>query len=337
MPGKGDDGRGGHQHGRVRRQHDDLGAGEGARPQLAVGIGHFGFHHQGAVVLGDRRADAGHPPGVLARIAFDRQINALAHLDAGRVALGHGEPQPQGVHLHQHGDGSAHGHIVAGVRQPFADRAVEGRGEHRVGQLLLGEAELGAALAEDGLAGAGLFDSLLIAAVGHTEGRFGGVQVGTGNELLVEEPLHALESELGLLQGRRGLAHTGRLLGRNDGVGPFRRQAQADAGLHHGGLGLGHPQLEIGGHQPGDRLTAPHRRADVDEDLVEAAGHLEAQRRLLIGGQGPGDVDRARQPADLGFHDPHLASLAARGFRGLLRRGRGIAAAAGHQGRPSRG
>ena len=210
--GEGDDGGGGHEHGRVGGLDDDLGAGEGAGAQAAVGVGHFGLHHQRAVVLADGRADPGHPARVLQGIAFDGQLHLLPDLDAGRLALGHGQTQPQGMDPHQHGDGLARGHVVAGARQAVADGAVEGSGQGRVGELLAGDRELAPALREQALARAGRLDGFLEAAFGHAESGIGGVEVRAGDELLVEEPGHAVAGELSLLESRRRLLDEGGLV-----------------------------------------------------------------------------------------------------------------------------
>ncbi len=85
--------------------------------------------------------------------------------------------------------------------------------------------------------------------------------------------------------------------------------------------GLAQPQIEIGGHQTRDDLTAANGGAEIDEHLLEPAGDFEAEDDLFLGRQRAGD---RHGPVEQGrFHahdlDRHRVSRAVVGPR----RGRG--------------
>ena len=75
--------------------------------------------------------------------------------------------------------------------------------------------------------------------------------------------------------------------------------------------------------ETGQGLAPSHPAAQVDQDLADAAGNLEAQHDLILGGQGARGNHQPRQlPFGRGLH-PHGPLSARRGPRLLLRRRRG--------------
>ena len=82
-----------------------------------------------------------------------------------------------GCDAHQDGHRRAGRQVVAGVDQPLADGAVEGRRERRSRRAAAGDGELAPALREERLAGAGGLDRLLVAPLGDAEVGVGGVEV----------------------------------------------------------------------------------------------------------------------------------------------------------------
>ena len=109
-----------------------------------------------------------------------------------------------------------------------------------------------------------------------------------------------------------------------------RRQAQARPRLLQRGAGLIHAQVEVGRHQPGERLTLGDAAAEVDEQLVQPAGHFHAEGDLLFGGQRARHRDGADERFLGGRDDPHLTR------RSPGRRGRLSAAEPAHRRAESR-
>ncbi len=83
-------------------------------------------------------------------------------------------------------------------------------------------------------------------------------------------------------------------------------QTQSGARLLECRLRLLAAQLEIRRRQAGDDLTAPDRGAEIDEEILDAAGDLEAEHHLFLGGEGAADGDGVDDRHALGARDRHL-------------------------------
>jgi hypothetical protein len=201
--------------------------------------------------------------------------------------------------------------------------AVDGGGQRRVGKLLTGQLQLGASLGEHGLAIPNLLDGVLITGLGNLQGGHGGIDLGAGHQLLLPELGHPLARQTGLDEDRPGLGDQRRLFDVHTLVRALRRQADPDSRLPEGRVGLLDPETEVGRVQTGQSLAPSHPAAQVDQDLADAAGNLEAQHDLILGGQGArGNHQPRHLPFGRGLH-PHGPLSARRGPRLLLRRRRG--------------
>jgi hypothetical protein len=278
------------------------------------------FQHERAAGFVDRRADAGDAPFVHAGIAFDVDAHRLVHAHQGRVALGHGEAQPQRVHAHDGGDRRAHREVLADRRLALANHAVEWGSEHRVFELLARHVQLAATLEQHGLPIAHVLQRILITAVGDLERRFCIVEVGARRDLTRDEGLDALLVEQRLIEHRPRLPDAGRLFRIDVIVGGIGGQAEPGPRLLQRRFGLVHVQREIGGHELGDRLALADAAAKVDMQQAEPARDFHADCDLLFGGQRAGDRDRPCQPILHGRDHTHRPGLAiAAGARALCR------------------
>ena len=254
-PREDDDGRDRHEHRRLVGGHDDLGPGEGPGPEPPLRVGDLGFHRQRAALLLDRRRQPRHPPAIGGGVSLHPHPDLLAHPDPGGRALGHGQDQPERMDPHQRGHRGPRGQVFAHRGPPLSDHALDRSAEHRVGEGLAGQLQLGSSLGQDRLPRANLLQRVLIPCLGHLFGGHGGIQLGAGHELLLGQAGHALAVQPGLVQDGAGLAHERRLLGVHPIIGPPRRQPQANASLVERGLGLLQTKLEVGGIEPGHDLT----------------------------------------------------------------------------------
>ena len=100
--------------------------------------------------------------------------------------------------------------VLADGGLAFADGAVDGRNDDGIGELLARDLELGAALHQNGLAIAHLFDGVLVAAVRDGELGDGGVKLGAGDELAIPKLHHPVVAETRFLQHGRRLADQSR-------------------------------------------------------------------------------------------------------------------------------
>jgi hypothetical protein len=133
-----DGGRGHRDHADVAHHHD-VGLGERPRAQHGPLVGHLRLDEQRAALLADGRRDAGDAAPVLAGHALDRHGHELALAHAARIALGHGQPEPERVEFDDGGDRRPRGQVLADRRPALADRPVDGRRDDRVGELLAGQ------------------------------------------------------------------------------------------------------------------------------------------------------------------------------------------------------
>jgi hypothetical protein len=86
----------------------------------------------------------------------------------------------------------------------------------------------------------------------------------------------------------------------------------ASAGLGVARLGLAELQLEVGVVESGDRLALADPLADVDEDLANLAGHLEAECGLRAGARAAGEfpfLHRGGGRDRVDQHGPHEGLL----------------------------
>ncbi len=210
----------------------------------------------------------------------------------------------------------------------LADRAVEGRDEHRVGELLAREVELRAALGEHALAVARLVARLLVAPLGDLVGGLGGVEVGLRQQPLLVQLLGAGARGRRLGEHRLRLLDDGRRLEirRAALVGP---QAETRPGLVERRGRLADAELEVGRSQPRQHLAALHDAAEVDRQGDEPAGDLGAQHHLVLRRQRAGDGHHVGQRRALrGRHRDDARRLAG---LALLSARLGLAAAAAEQ------
>ena len=227
--------------------------------------------------------------------------------------------------------GGARGQVFAHRGPPLPNHAVDRSGEHRVGQGLARQLQLGPPLGQDRLPGADFLQRILIPCLGHLLGGHGGIELGAGHELLLGQAVHALAVQPRLVQDGAGLAHERGLLGVHPIVGPPRRQPQANAGLVKRGFGLLQAKLEIRGVEPGHDLTAAHGTAEVHRQFAQAAGHLQAENDLVIRGQRARHRHRPWHARLERGNDADLSGLGRRVLAGGGGR-RGVLAAAGKQG-----
>src|SRR6267378_3043353 len=94
---------GGHANDGLRAVGDDLRAGERARLQHRVLVRHLRLDQQRAVLLLHDRAQAHDAAVVDGGVALDGEAHRVARAHAGRLALGHGQAQPQRMRAHQRG------------------------------------------------------------------------------------------------------------------------------------------------------------------------------------------------------------------------------------------
>ena len=170
-----------------------------------------------------------------------------------------------------------------------------------------------AALREQGLAGAGRLDRVLVAPLGHAERGVGGVEVRAGMSCSSNSLTMRSRVSWACLRVAAACLTPAVCPGSTASLVPPGGRPSWVARLLEGGFGLADPELEVGRRQPRDHLAAAHGRADVHLHPLEPAGDLEAELGLLVGGQRAGDLDRPRQRSLLGRGEAHLA----RGTGGL--------------------
>ena len=182
--------------------------------------------------------------------------------------------------------------ILSGHRHAFADHAVDRRSQDGVVQLLAGERELGAPLRQHRLAVAHFLERVLMARLR----RFPASRSAVSSSAFAEMPrVTKVAMRSRWLRASSSVACAERtsagLLGVDVVVLALDREAQPGARLLQGRFRLLAPQLEIGGRKTGDDLTAADRRAEIDEQLLDAAGDLQAEHHLFFGGQRAADGD----------------------------------------------
>ena len=157
MPAKRDDGGGGHQHGRLGRLGHDLGPAKAPGRSRPSGFGTSASTMQRAVVLADRRADPRHASGVGRR---DRPRPSAAPPGRSRTPAasrsGTARRRRSGWTRTSTTTGCAGGHVVAdadaGARWIMPSN---GAVSARVGELLAGDLQLGASAGRAGPGGRG--------------------------------------------------------------------------------------------------------------------------------------------------------------------------------------
>ena len=252
------------------------------------------------VALVDRRADARDPSLVDLLVALDRDPDHLVEPNRLRLALRHRQ-RAGAADACGRSSRPASRRRDTGRRSTWRSRTMPSSGEveRGVAQRLLGQLQLGAALLEHRLAVAHLLERILITAVRHLQRRVGRVEVGARANALLDEGLGAILASASLRRappapaGRRPSSR-----GRRRRRSPSRREPEAGPGL-----AAAPPRacctrsVEVGRRQPRDDLSAGDPAAEIDEQLVQPARHLQAEGDLFLGGQRARDRDR-RGPAD---------------------------------------
>ena len=256
-------------------------------------------------------------PSVRCGVAIDRDLDLLSGCDEGRLALRHLEAEAQRIDADQGGDGHTGRHVLADGRGALADHPVEGRGEDRIAPLLAGNLELRAALGDECLPVAHLLEGVLVAALGHLQRGLGRIELRTGRQAARDERLQPIATQLRFVEHGTRLAHDCRLEGIDDIVRAGRIESESGPRLLQGGVGLSDAQREVSFGKARDGLPCADPAAEIDQDLLDAAGDLEAEDGLLLGGQGAADDDRLRQGRMRHRHEADFVD-----GRGGRRRGR---------------
>ena len=126
-------------------------------------------------------------------------------------------------------------------------------------------------------------------ALGDLERRVGGVEIGARRDAALDERLHAIAVEPRLAAATARRWRTRPVLSTSTSSSSPGRQAEPHAGLLQRRLGLVQTQLEVGGQEAREDLPLVHRAAEIDVELVDAAGDLEGEGHLVFGGQRAGD------------------------------------------------
>ena len=224
------------------------------------------------------------------------------------------------MHAHERGNGCAGRQILTHRRLSRAHRAVKGRDQHGVRELLSRQLELGAPLHERGLAVEDFFERVVIAAFRDAQVGLRGVVLGSRDEVLLEQLRRALACEPRLVQHRARLPDDRRLLGIDLLVGAGQRQAESRARLLQRGLRLLDAQRVVGLLDPRDHLSFADARAQIDRLLDEPAWDLDAEDDGVVGGQCARRRHGARDALLDGLK--HLDGARRRRGSGLLGRGR---------------
>jgi len=194
---------------------------------------------------------------VLARHALDGYDDRLPHTHRRRVALGHGEPEPEWVELDERDHRSPGGEVLSDRGSALAHRAFDRRGDHGVRALLPRQLQLGAPLKEHGLPIANLLDAVLIAGFGHAQRRHRRVDLRLRDQLPLPELLRPLACQPRLVKHRARLAHEGGVLGIHAVVRALPRESEPGARLLQRRHRLVHAELSVGGVE---RATVWSRR-----------------------------------------------------------------------------
>ena len=86
-------------------------------------------------------------------------------------------------------------------------------------------------------------------------------------------------------------------------LSPVGIETETRARLLQGRIGLAQAKLEVGRRQAGDHVALVHGRSEIDAQLFDAAGDLEAEGDLFFGGKRAADGDAARERLELQADD----------------------------------
>ena len=265
---------------------DDVGLREGAWPELAVDIRNLRLDRQGARAFGNRRADARDAPFVRGRIAFDGDAHALADPQHRRGPFGDGQLQSQRMLPYDRGNRRAGSAVLAGEHEAFAHDAVDRRAQGRVVQLLAGERHFGSALRQHGLAVAHFLERVLMAAFGDFQRGVGGFEIGLGGDAALDEGGDALALAARFVHARPAPGARGR----SDRRRPcrFRRSDRGRGGRAPAASAASawrRRSSKSVGVKPRDQVALAHGRSQVDAQVLDTSGDLEAEGDLFLGGE----------------------------------------------------
>ena len=164
-----------------------------------------------------------------------------------------------------------------------------------------------------------------MAAFGDFERGVRGFEIRLGGDAPLDEGGDALALPARFVHGGPRLADKSGLIGVNRVAIAIGIEAEARPRLLQGGIGLAQAKLEVGRRQAGDHVAFPHDRSEIDAQLLDAAGDLEAEGDLLLGGKRAADGHAAGERLQLEAQD---FDRSGGGGGGVTRRRRRGAAAA---------
>ena len=266
-------------------------------------MGDIRLDSQHPVIGVERWRNAGDPAFVGVGLAVDAGPDGQAGLDQSGFAFRDLEAKAERVQLDQLEYRRSGGKILAEMSQSLLHNAGKGGANRRVRQLLAGEIELGAALREGRLPGAGVDLGGLQLLARDGELGFGGVEFGVGGDPLAVEAGQPVNVAGGFVGNGPRLAHLGDLIKVWSVAFALEGEPQRRPGLGEGRCGLLNAELEIPGLDLRQEIPGCDLAAEVDGEALESAGDLRAQGGPFAGGEPAGGGGDALERSEGGAFD----------------------------------